>query len=144
MFYGSFEHTLDDKFRLMIPVKFRVGLAGGVCITPGLDHCLYLFPQAEWEQFALKVRQLPLTKKPARSFARFFLGGAESCEMDKQGRVLLPASLRQHANITGSVIGIGMDNRIELWNPEAYRQEHTEVAEDVDSLAEGLSDLGVL
>jgi len=144
MFLGRFEHTLDDKGRLTIPAKYRNTLATGVVITRGLDGCLYVIPSSEWEDIAGKIRSLSLLKKGARSFVRLFFAEATDCIPDKQGRVLIPGYLREYANLQDEVIVAGLYSRLELWNPEDYKQENARLQKDAEALAEQLSELGVL
>jgi MraZ protein len=144
MFLGRFEHTLDDKGRLTIPAKYRNTLATGVVITRGLDGCLYVIPSSGWEEIAGKIRSLSLLKKGARSFVRLFFAEATDCIPDKQGRVLIPAYLREYANLQDDVIVAGLYSRLELWNPEDYKQENARLQKDAEALAEQLSELGVL
>ena len=94
MFMGEYNHTIDTKGRLIIPSKFREELGDEFVVTKGLDGCLFVFPNQAWQEFEEKLRSLPLTNKSARQFSRFFVAGATPCELDKQGRILLPATLR--------------------------------------------------
>lgn len=94
MFMGEYNHTIDVKGRLIIPVKFRESLGDEFVITKGLDGCLFVYTDEEWQNFENKLRTLPLTNKNARQFTRFFLAGAAACEVDKQGRILIPQVLR--------------------------------------------------
>jgi len=144
MFFGKFGHTIDDKGRLTIPAKYRTVLAAGVVVTRGLDRCLYVYPLAEWDQLAEKIRQLPLTKKDARAFVRFLFAEAADCIPDKQGRVLIPAYLRDYANLRDEVIVAGSDNHLEVWNPDAYQQDNSRLEQDVEALAEKLGELRIL
>ena len=144
MFFGRFEHTLDDKGRLTIPAKYRNILATGVVITRGLDRCLYVYPSSEWGQISERIKQLSQMKKSARSFVRFLFAEAIDCIPDKQGRVLIPAYLREHANLSDEVIVAGSHDRLEIWNPDAYQEENSRLQQDADALAEQLSELGIL
>ena len=99
MFMGEFNHTIDAKGRLIIPSRFREELGQEFVMTKGLDGCLFVFPQNEWESFQGKLKTLPLINKDARKFSRFFMAGAAPCEMDKQGRTLIPATLREFAQM---------------------------------------------
>src|SRR5690606_1936678 len=94
---GEYHHTLDDKGRLIVPAKFREGLGERCVVTRGLDRCLFVYPLSEWRVMEEKLKQLPLTQRDARAFARFFFSGASDLEIDKQGRIMLPASLREYA-----------------------------------------------
>ncbi len=99
MFMGEYSHTIDAKGRLIIPSKFREQLGEEFVLTKGLDGCLSIYPNDEWAAFEEKLRALPLTNKNARTFSRFFVAGATSCELDKQGRILVPATLREFAGL---------------------------------------------
>mgnify|MGYP001035466519 CR=1 FL=1 len=144
MFLGRFAHTIDDKGRLTIPSKYRATLAAGVVVTRGFDPCLYVYPEAEWDQLAEKIRQFPMTKKHARSFVRLLFSEASDSTPDKQGRVLIPAYLRDYANLRGGVIIAGMDNHLELWNPDAWQEQDASLEQDAEDLAEKASELGIL
>ena len=105
MFMGEYNHTIDAKGRLIIPSKFREVLGDEFVVTKGMDGCLFVFDDPEWQAFEEKLRALPMIDKEARQFTRFFLAGAASVEVDKQGRILLPAVLREFAGITKDEIG---------------------------------------
>lgn len=97
MFMGEFQHNIDQKGRIIIPSKFREGLGDRFVITRGLDQCLFAYPMEEWKRLEEKLKKLPLTKKDARAFTRFFFSGAVECEFDKQGRINIPQTLRKYA-----------------------------------------------
>ncbi|MBQ9863041.1 MAG: division/cell wall cluster transcriptional repressor MraZ, partial [Lachnospiraceae bacterium] len=99
MFMGEYNHTVDEKGRLIIPSKFREELGNEFVITKGLDDCLFIYNNTEWRALEDKLRALPLTNKNARTFARFMLGGAATVELDKQGRILIPQVLRTFASL---------------------------------------------
>ena len=99
MFMGEYNHTIDAKGRLIIPSKFRELLGEEFVLTKGLDGCLSIYPMDEWNAFEEKLRALPLTNKNARTFTRFFVAGATNCELDKQGRILVPQTLREFAGL---------------------------------------------
>ena len=103
MFMGEYNHTIDAKGRLIIPSKFRELLGEEFVLTKGLDGCLSIYPMDEWEAFEMKLRALPLTNKNARTFSRFFVAGATTCELDKQGRILVPQTLREFAGLEKDV-----------------------------------------
>ena len=113
---GEYEHRLDTKGRLIMPSKLREELGCTFMITKGLDNCLYVYPNDEWQQFADKLNQLPMTNKSARQFKRFFNSGAVKCETDAQGRVIIPQTLRTFANIEKDVVIIGNGEKAEIWN----------------------------
>ena len=99
MFMGEYNHSIDTKGRLIMPAKFRDVLGDSFVVTKGLDGCLFVYPDEEWNIFEEKLKTLPLTNKNARQFTRFFLAGAATCEVDKQGRILLPQVLREFAEL---------------------------------------------
>ncbi len=141
MFMGEYNHTIDTKNRLIIPSKFREALGEEFVITKGLDGCLFVYDHAEWTAFEEKLKSLPLTNKDARTFVRFFLAGAASVEVDKQGRVLVPSVLKEFAGINKDVVLIGVASRIEIWSKERWADESA--YEDVESIAEHMSELGL-
>ncbi|HJC15324.1 MAG TPA: division/cell wall cluster transcriptional repressor MraZ [Candidatus Fusicatenibacter intestinigallinarum] len=142
MFMGEYSHSIDAKGRLIIPSKFREQLGEEFVLTKGLDGCLFVFPNDEWKSFEEKLRALPLTNKSARTFSRFFVAGATSCELDKQGRILVPATLREFAGLEKDVVLTGNINRIEIWSKEKWSENNN--YDDMDTIAENLTDLGIV
>ena len=143
MFMGEYNHTIDAKGRLIIPSKFREILGDAFVVTKGLDGCLFVYDNEEWKRFEEKLRSLPITNKEARQFVRFFLAGATEAEVDKQGRILIPNVLREFAEITKDVVLVGVGSRIEIWSREKWDATATFEYEDMDEVAENLSDLGI-
>jgi MraZ protein len=143
MFLGSYLHNIDSKGRLTLPAKFRAELAKGVVVTRGLDRCLWVFPIETWEAFARKMNELPLTDKGARDFARFLYGNATDCEPDKQGRILLPNNLRDHADLDGETVIVGGPGRLEIWSRERWDLANDEIGQNGNAIAERLFELGV-
>ncbi|GMA49180.1 transcriptional regulator MraZ [Alicyclobacillus contaminans] len=141
MFMGEYQHTLDDKGRMIVPVKFREPLGSSFVMTRGLDKCLFVYPQSEWEILEAKLKSLPMTRADARSFVRFFFSGATECELDKQGRVLISASLREYAGLQREAVVIGVSNRIEIWSQETWASYSEQAAESFAEIAEKLVDL---
>jgi len=138
MFLGEYSHSIDEKGRLAIPVKFRKELGEGAVVTRGTDKCLVVYPTAEWNALATKLANLPLSDARARSFSRLMLAGAMEIEFDKQGRALVPTYLKSYAGLESATVITGLYNRIEIWEPtawEAYKAAH--------SIDENLSDFGV-
>src|SRR6056297_1009024 len=113
---GEYQHTLDNKGRMIVPVKFREELGTTFIMTRGLDKCLFVYPQHEWETLEAKLKALPMTRADARSFVRFFFSGATECELDKQGRILVPATLRDYAQLERDCYVLGVSNRVEIWS----------------------------
>lgn len=141
MFMGEYNHTIDIKGRLIIPSKFRDILGDTFVITKGLDGCLFVYDNSEWKLFEEKLKSLPLTNKDARQFVRFFLAGAAEVEVDKQGRILIPSTLRDFAEVEKEVVLVGVASRIEIWSKQ--RWEGTANYEDMDEIAEHMADLGL-
>jgi len=142
MFIGEYRHTIDDKGRTSIPSKFRGELASGCVVTRGLDKCLWIYPQAEWQNLAEKIADLPITQKNARSFSRLMLAGASDVTPDRVGRINLPGYLREYANIKKDVVVVGIYNRIEIWPAEEWMNFKKEMEENSSETAETLSEIG--
>lgn len=141
MFMGEYNHTVDAKGRLIVPAKFRESLGEEFVVTKGLDGCLFVYDMKEWASFEEKLKTLPITNKDARSFVRFFLAGATSVEVDKQGRILLPAVLRDFAELEKEVVLIGVASRVEIWSKN--RWENTANFDDMEDIAEHMAELGL-
>ena len=109
MFMGEYNHTIDAKGRMIVPAKFREQLGNEFVVTKGLDGCLFVYSNEEWHRIEENLREKPLTSKDARKFLRFFFAGAATCEVDKQGRILLPANLREYAGIDKDVVSVKID-----------------------------------
>ena len=122
MFIGRYEHSIDAKNRLIVPAKYREELGSSFVITQGLDGCLYILPQKSFEDMAEKLSSLPLTDRDSRSLLRHLVSNATYCELDKQGRVLLTPSQKEHAHIVKDALILGMLSKIEIWGKEAYRE----------------------
>jgi MraZ protein len=143
MFIGEFTHALDAKGRVSMPSKFREALGELFYITKGLDNCLFVFPKDEWQLFEEKLKALPMTNKNARAFVRLFFSGASECELDKQGRILIPQTLREHAGIEREAVIIGTGTRIEVWSQEGWNGYIDPENIDYDEIAEHMADLGI-
>ena len=141
MFMGEYNHTVDTKGRLIVPSKFREQLGDEFVVTKGLDGCLFVYPESEWKTIEEKFRSVPLTTKDARKFARFFFAGAASCEVDRQGRILLPAVLREYAGIDKEVVSVGVFNRVEIWDKDKWQASNS--YDDMDEVAEHMAELGL-
>ena len=141
MFMGEFNHTVDTKGRLIIPTRFREKLGEEFVVTKGLDGCLFVYPQKAWEEFEEKLRALPLTRKDARTLVRFFVAGATPCELDKQGRILVPATLREFAGLEKDVVLAGVTNRVEIWSKDRWADVNA--VGDMDNIAEQMAELGL-
>lgn len=143
MLTGEFNHSIDAKGRLIIPSKLRESLGEHFMITKGMDGCLFLYPDNEWKAFEEKLNTLPLTNKKARDFKRFFVGSSVDGELDKQGRVLLPSSLRIYAGLEKEVVLAGVLDKVEIWNRDAWEAHTAEVEENIEDIASDMEDLGL-
>lgn len=143
MFIGEYQHSIDEKGRLAVPIKFRAALAKGAVVTRGLDTCLFLYTQKEWTLLADKLSKLPISKANTRAFARLMLAGAMDCGIDKQGRIILPDYLRQYAGMKKKVVIAGLYNRLELWDEDAWNRYKQGTEQRGGDIAEALGELGV-
>lgn len=119
MFMGEYHHSIDDKGRLTLPAKIREQLGNEFIVTRGLDNCLFVYPQEEWNQVIAKYKELPNTKD-ARNFMRFFLSGATVTSFDKQGRINIPTPLSKYATLEKDCVIIGVNERLEIWSQTAW------------------------
>ena len=142
MFMGEYNHIIYAKGRLIIPARFRELLGEEFILTKGLDGCLSIYPMDAWEAFETKLRALPLTNKNARTFTRFFVAGATNCELDRQGRILVPQTLREFAGLEKEVVLTGNLDRIEIWSKEKWSENCN--YDDMDSIAESMQDMGII
>ena len=141
MLLGAFDHTLDDKNRLTLPAKFRQAFAEGVVVTRGLDGCLYAFRRADWARLVeSRLSSLDSLRPEGRRLQRHFFSGATESELDKQGRVMIPPSLIDHAKLGKDVVVAGVNDRLEIWDRAAWRKELAEVEGSAEDVAERLAD----
>ncbi|MGY0692288.1 division/cell wall cluster transcriptional repressor MraZ [Virgibacillus sp. FSP13] len=143
MFMGEFQHNIDTKGRIIVPAKFREELGESFVVTRGLDKCLFAYPMTEWKLLEEKLKKLPLTKKDARAFTRFFFSGAVECEIDKQGRINIPQPLRNYATLDKECVVIGVSNRIEFWASENWDDYFNDSEESFAEIAENLMDFDI-
>lgn len=141
MFLGEYQHSIDEKNRVIIPAKFREALGDSFVVTRGLDQCLFVYPRSEWALLEQKLKALPLMKSDARAFTRFFFSGATECELDKQGRVNIPGTLVMHAKLEKECIIIGVSNRVEIWSKPIWEAYFNESEQSFHEIAEKLVDL---
>ncbi|WP_050614683.1 division/cell wall cluster transcriptional repressor MraZ [Bacillus testis] len=138
MFMGEYHHNVDIKGRLIIPAKFREELGDNFVITRGLDQCLFGYSMDEWRLIEEKLKTLPLTKKDARAFTRFFFSGATECELDKQGRVNIPTPLMKYAKLEKECVVLGVSNRIEIWSKPQWEDYFTASEDSFAEIAENM------
>lgn len=143
MFLGEYQHSVDDKGRLVMPSKFRDRLEDGCVITKGQEHCLYVFPMDRWEIEVERVNRLPRTNRRNRNYARSFFGAATDQSLDKQGRIQLPPTLRAFADLGKDVVVVGVSDRVEVWNVEAWESLSDEADELYADIEEALSEEGI-
>ena len=141
MFFGEYEHSVDDKSRLTLPAKFRDALADGVVLTRGLDDCVDVFARADWQR-RVDERLAPLDPftKEARKLTRFFFAAAADAELDKQGRVLVPPALYRHARLGREVVVAGVHDHLEIWDRATWADHVTKVEGSADDVAERLAE----
>jgi MraZ protein len=140
MLLGEFEHTIDDKNRLTLPAKFREELAEGIVVTRGMDGCLYAYPRGDWmERFQSRVGGLDPLSREGRKLQRHFFSGAAEAEVDKQGRIMIPAPLLRYAGLQRDVVVAGVHDHLEIWDREAWRRELDEVEGSAEHVAERLA-----
>lgn len=143
MFIGEFTHNLDIKGRIAVPAKFRDKVGTTVIITRGLDRCLFVFTQKDWEPLVQKIAALPLAQANARAFSRLMLAGAMEVELDQQGRILIPDYLRQYAKLKKVSVVAGLYDRFEIWDEEAWKQYKAKTEASSEEIAERLGELGI-
>lgn len=146
MFRGRFEHSVDPKGRVSIPSKFREILATNYderLILTNFDDCLWCYPVSEWQVIEDKVAALPQFKPEVKALQRVFISAATECPIDKQGRILVPPTLRDYAGITKDLVFVGMTKRIEVWSADRFKKVFTESQQDLKNLSEKLAELGL-
>ncbi len=144
MFRGSFEHSVDAKGRVSVPSRFREIIAeryeGRLVLTMDFDRCITVYPLEEWERVEEKIRALPQMQKEVKDFMRFVFSSATECELDKQGRILIPPPLRERAGINKSVMVVGIIGKMEIWDASAWEARRSQSG---DKIGEVLSTLGL-
>jgi MraZ protein len=140
MLLGEYEHTLDEKNRLTLPAKFREAFGDGVVVTRGMDGCLFVFTREAWEEFVrIRLEGLNPFSKEARQMNRFMFAGAAEAELDRQGRVMLPPALIEHAGLGREVVVAGVRDHVEIWDRAAWREQLKDVEGSVELVAERLA-----
>jgi len=143
MFIGEYQASIDEKGRISIPAKFRDALKSKVVVTRGLDNSLFLYTLEEWKKLAEKLASLPISTANTRAFSRLMLAGAMDCEIDKQGRIILPSYLKDFAKIKKKAIVAGLYNRLEIWSEELWSSYKSQTEKESNKIAEQLGSLGV-
>jgi MraZ protein len=142
VFTGEYRHTVDDKGRIAVPVKFRSQLDPGSMISGWLDDCLAIHPKAVWDDLSAKIAALPFTDQKSRLFQRFVFSHAVEVELDKQGRVLLPAYLRDSVGLETEAVVVGSRDHAEIWAPKRW-EDYRRALDDPQELAKAFEGLGI-
>jgi MraZ protein len=140
MFYGTHEHTIDEKNRLTLPAKFRDGLGGDVVLARGIDGTIDVYPRSTWESSVERITALDSLTREAREMKRFVFAGATVTEVDKQGRVLVPPDLARHAGLTKDVAVVGVHDHVEIWNRPEWATHVSAIEGSVGDVAERAAD----
>ena len=143
MFIGEYQHNLDEKGRIALTAKFRSDLKNGAVVTRGLDSCLFIYTQKEWQKLVEKLGGLPMTQAKSRAFNRFILGSAMDVELDSQGRILLPDYLRQFASLKKEAVIAGLYNRLEIWDKREWEKYKKVTEKESVKIAEELGGMGI-
>lgn len=139
MFMGEYLHTVDAKGRIIVPARLREDLGDKFVVTRGLDGCLFGYPLSEWEHFVEALKGIPGNAE-GRKLQRYFMAGACECEIDKQGRILIPAGLREHAALDKDIVFVGVLNKVEIWSKERWDNNSYD---NMDDIAEHMSEFGL-
>jgi MraZ protein len=142
VFTGEYRHTVDEKGRIAVPARFRARLADGPMLANWIDGCLAIFPRPDWEQLDARISSLPFTDPIARQLQRFLYGGATEIDLDRQGRFVVPASLREYAGLRSEGVVVGSRDHAEIWAPDRWASVRKGLS-DPDALAKHLSGLGI-
>jgi len=142
VFTGEYRHAIDGKGRIAVPVRFRAELETGAFVSRWVDSCLAVFPREAWDQLAARVAGLPISDAGARTFSRFVFSGAFEIELDRQGRAVVPAGLREFAALEGEAVVVGARDHIELWRPSRWA-DYSAAMNSPDVLASHLAGLGI-
>lgn len=137
---GEYHHTIDAKGRVIVPAKFRQNLGTNFVLTRGMDGCLFGYPNDQWSKLEEQLDKLPLTKKDARSFVRFFYSSAAEIEIDKQGRINISSTLMEYADLAKNCVIIGVSDRIEIWDQERWEKFSKDAEENFDDISEKMMD----
>lgn len=139
MFMGEYSHTIDDKGRFIVPIKFREALGEEFVLTRGLDRCLYIYAMDEWQKVVGDMEKQSAIDKNVRAYQRFTLSGAIVCEVDKQGRILAPSNLRTYAELDKEAVLVGVNNRIEIWSRDNLDASLSDISDNIDEITENIA-----
>lgn len=144
MFIGEYEHSLDEKKRVMLPKTFANGLGKKMVVTRGLDNCLFVYSLATWKTVAQRLQDLSFAKADTRGFNRFLLSGAMEVEADKAGRILIAEHHKQFAGLKRTVVFAGVSDRVEVWDSALWKTYKEKIEKQADAMAEKLGEIGAL
>lgn len=144
MFIGEYEHSLDEKKRVMLPKSFGSGLGRKMVLTRGLDNCLFIYSLPAWKKIADRLQNLSFAQADTRGFNRFLLSGAIEVSADKAGRILIPDHHKQFAGLKRTVVFAGVSDRVEVWDSGAWKTYKAHIEKQADAMAEKLGEIGVL
>jgi len=142
-FIGQGSYSIDNKGRIIVPVKFRARLGSRAIVTRGIENCLQVFPEERWDSLTNRLNAQPFGSERARIFRRKFLASASECELDRQGRIMIPETLRKYAHLDGEGIIIGVGDYMEIWDPNIWKQFDESTEEEFLTIAEQLSEEGI-
>jgi MraZ protein len=140
---GEYQHSVDEKGRVVMPSKFRDRLEDGLVVTKGQERCLFVFAADRWADEVAKIERLPRTNRRNRNFARSFFGGASDQQLDKQGRLQIPPALRSYAGLEKDVVILGIADRLEIWDAAAWAEVSDEADQSYSDIEEALSEEGI-
>lgn len=140
MFMGEYQHNIDTKGRIIIPAKFREELGDNMVVTKGLDGCLALYTMSQWEQVVENLRKLPSTKREARIYTHMIMSKAAECDVDNQGRIRIPLHLTSDANIEKHCVVVGVNDHVEIWDQDKWRNYYDMASENFEDIAESLTE----
>lgn len=143
MLIGQYSHTIDSKKRLALPVKFRGELGNKVVVTKGVENCLVIYTEKEWQVMSNKLGNLPISQGEARTFTRHLLAGAAEVNLDKLGRALIPDHLKEYANLKKDVVICGLSNRLEIWDQAKWKSYSKNAEKGVEEIVSKLGPLGI-
>ncbi|MBI2108642.1 MAG: division/cell wall cluster transcriptional repressor MraZ [Parcubacteria group bacterium] len=144
MLIGEYKHTIDAKKRLSLPSKFRKELGKNIVITKGLDTCLFIYSPKNFQRFLTRLKELSVGKSASRRFNRFVLGGAIDTQIDSLGRILVPDFLKDFAELKNTIVLIGVNDRVEIWDEKNWIEYRAQSEKEADMLAEQLGEIGAL
>jgi MraZ protein len=140
MFMGEYRHNLDAKGRIIIPSRFREELGRIIILTRGLDGCIFVYTRDQWQSLLENLARLPSTKKEARQYVHFLTAKAAECEIDNQGRVLIPASLAEEVKIEKECVVLGINDHVEIWSKPLWDSYYDAASASIEDVAESLTE----